>query len=161
MAARSYYKTIWLNKDETALRAAGYTPKTHAGAIVCESCKCLTMALNRLENLVTNKMWDVCACCYESLRESERERGIVPDNSKRRETFAAAAHDSWCGWMRYLFSSSHAATNGETIIPAELVKRWARQMNTSYAALSEDEKESDRIEADRYLRLLEDTDADK
>ena len=45
--------------------------------------------------------------------------------------------------------------NGCVIIPKEYADRWFRQINTPYAELSEEEKESDRKETRNYLPLIE------
>ena len=73
-----------------------------------------------------------------------------------REKLAKLAHEQWSGWMIYLFSkcSCHARLDGIRIIPEWAVKRWARQSNTPYDELSEEEKDSDRTEADKFLSLL-------
>jgi len=39
-------------------------------------------------------------------------------------------------------------------IPMWAVERWQRQMNTPYAELPEEEKNSDREEADKVLQLI-------
>jgi hypothetical protein len=44
--------------------------------------------------------------------------------------------------------------DGSLVIPAELVARWTKQMDTSYSELSEHEKESDREQVRRYLPLI-------
>jgi hypothetical protein len=49
-----------------------------------------------------------------------------------REALAAYAHDAWTGWMVYLYQKSTINEAGQVIIPAELSKRWLRQMNTAY-----------------------------
>ena len=71
-----------------------------------------------------------------------------------RELVAALAHEQWSGWMLFLFAKSEYRPDGSIIIPPDLVERWERQMNTDYSNLPEDEKESDRIEADRFIRLF-------
>ena len=71
-----------------------------------------------------------------------------------REALAAQAHDSWAGWMKYLFSKSTKNADGTVTIPAWAVERWERQAATGYAWLSEDEKKSDREEADKYLAIM-------
>ena len=79
-----------------------------------------------------------------------------------REALAAYAHESWSGWMEYLFTkcrtSLHSFLTGPrsetTIIHQDQVLRWKRQMQTPYADLSEKEKESDREQADKILALL-------
>lgn len=80
------------------------------------------------------------------------------------ELLAALAHDQWSGWMKYLFEKCQQAAstratfyNGPgVVIPAPSVERWVRQMNTPYADLPEEEKESDRVEARKVLNLLVD-----
>jgi hypothetical protein len=62
--------------------------------------------------------------------------------------------------MRYLYSVCLRAEDapipapGSLIIAPALVERWQRQMATPYADLSEEEKASDRAEADRVLALI-------
>jgi hypothetical protein len=56
--------------------------------------------------------------------------------------------------MKYLFSQCYLHADGRVTIPAELVARWNRQLNTLYEELPEEEKESDRVEADRMLSLM-------
>lgn len=77
----------------------------------------------------------------------------------RREELAALAHEQWSGWMKHLFSKCVIVTyqGGERVvaeIPHWARERWARQMNTPYSELSDEEKESDRAEADRVIALL-------
>jgi hypothetical protein len=64
-----------------------------------------------------------------------------------KEQIARYAHESWSGWLEYLFSKSTSNADGTVTIPADLVARWRRQMKTDYAKLPESEKESDRAEA--------------
>jgi hypothetical protein len=77
-----------------------------------------------------------------------------PFSDELVERFADLAHESWSGWMRYLFGKcvSSPEYDGDVLIPAGLVDRWGRQMRTPYAELPEREKESDREEARKYLR---------
>ncbi len=71
------------------------------------------------------------------------------------EKLAALAHEQWSGWMRYLFEQCEETVEGDGIhMPRACVERWARQVNTPYTDLSEEEKESDRKEADRVLEIL-------
>jgi hypothetical protein len=89
-------------------------------------------------------------CDYYNLIRQEDERSIpTPEETAReaREEIAALCHDQWSGWMRYLFEHC-------SLIPESFAIRWKRQMNTSYADLSEPEKENDRKEADRFIALL-------
>ena len=79
-----------------------------------------------------------------------------------KEVLAAHAHDMWSGWMKYMFEKSISycpgriqAEEGALIIPKWAAKRWTRQMNTMYKDLSEEEKESDRKEADGIMKIIQ------
>lgn len=73
-----------------------------------------------------------------------------------REKLANYAHAAWAGWMKYMFQKSvHNLPDNTVTIPASLAERWMRQMNTPYAELPENEKESDRLEADRMLEIID------
>lgn len=69
------------------------------------------------------------------------------------EELADLVHEIWADWMKYMFSKG-IHHMGRWTMPSDLRQRWQRQMNTSYAELSEDEKESDREIALRILHLL-------
>lgn len=71
-----------------------------------------------------------------------------------RERLSDNAHQSWSGWMSYLFSRSTFNADGTVTIPADLVARWQRQIQTSYVDLPELEKISDRDEADAILKII-------
>ena len=70
------------------------------------------------------------------------------------ERLAAYAHEAWVGWMRYLFYRSQKKDDGSMVIPADLVERWERQMNTAYVDLPEAEKQSDRVEALKIMKII-------
>jgi hypothetical protein len=70
------------------------------------------------------------------------------------ERLANTQHTIWAHWMRYQFSKSQRLPDGSLVIPAELVARWEKQMNTLYADLSEAEKQSDRHQAAKLLPLI-------
>lgn len=72
-----------------------------------------------------------------------------------REQLAEYAHERWSGWMEYLFDKSPINPVGAATIPIERVERWWRLMRTDYANLREEEKESDRDEADRMIAIFE------
>ncbi len=71
-----------------------------------------------------------------------------------REKLAELAHEQWSNWMEYLFSKSVSKAGGACMIPSWAVKRWKRQMKTSYCDLPEEEKDSDREEADKFLEIF-------
>lgn len=76
------------------------------------------------------------------------------DEQTRRERLADLCHRQWSGWMAYLFEKSLDREDGAVVIPAWAVERWRRQVATPYAELSEEERESDRKEADRFIALI-------
>jgi hypothetical protein len=78
---------------------------------------------------------------------------VTARNVTPREDLANLSHEIWAHWMTYMFSRCEE-TQGGTLIPFELEQRWKRQMQTDYADLSEKEKESDREQADKILRII-------
>ena len=71
-----------------------------------------------------------------------------------RQALAKYAHDSWSGWMRYLFSKATLNDDGTITIPRLAVERWTRQMKTGYTDLPNNEKTSDLDEADCMLNIM-------
>jgi hypothetical protein len=71
-----------------------------------------------------------------------------------KEKMAEQAHVSWAGWMKYLFTKGSKDSDGRFIINADSVARWERQMDTPYAMLPENEKASDRVEAEAYFKVI-------
>jgi len=73
-----------------------------------------------------------------------------------RTQLAAYAHEAWSGWMQYMFSkaSQSGDDDGGLLIPADLVERWTRQMNTPYHTLPENEQASDIDEANKMLAII-------
>lgn len=71
-----------------------------------------------------------------------------------REELAALCHDQWAGWMRYLFDQTITVGDDCEEIQTSDVKRWMRQIQTPYVELPDNEKESDRKEADKILAVL-------
>lgn len=73
-----------------------------------------------------------------------------------REKLAAIQHEIWAHWMKYLFSvGAVRGKDGAHIIYPKSVQRWKRQMQTPYNKLSEEEKESDRHQADKVLAVVQ------
>ncbi len=84
--------------------------------------------------------------------------GIKMENEKLKEAIADQCHQQWTHWMQYLLSRCHAVdlTDTETlIIPAIETKRWKKQINIPYNCLSEEEKASDREQADKIIKGME------
>ncbi len=80
-----------------------------------------------------------------------RNHGV--DDKDLRDKIGALTHEQWSGWMKYLFSKCHKIGD-KIIIPDWAIKRWNRQIDTPYFELTEEEKESDRIEADKFIEAL-------
>jgi hypothetical protein len=76
------------------------------------------------------------------------------DKEKVIELLADYAHNSWSGWMDYMFSKCSENKDGTITIPSTSVERWQRQMKTTYDDLSEEEKWSDRDQAEKILKVL-------
>lgn len=60
------------------------------------------------------------------------------------EKLAELEHIQWSHWTKYML---------ENLTP-ENIERWKRQIETSYADLSEKEKESDREWARKVIEIL-------
>lgn len=90
---------------------------------------------------------------------------LITDDT--RERLAALEHDQWAHWTRYMLTAlgllDEAGVVSAEVVrlfrfePARLVllQRWKRQIETPYADLSEQEKESDRKWADKVLAELD------
>ncbi len=70
------------------------------------------------------------------------------------EDLAAVEHDRWAHWQRYVHDKGKLQSDGSLLLPSELVQRWQAQIETQYAELSEEEKESDREQVRRYLPVI-------
>lgn len=71
------------------------------------------------------------------------------------EVLASVEHERWSHWQRYVHSKcSRVGDDGALLIPAELAQRWEIQMSTPYAELTEDEKDSDRGQVQKYLPII-------
>ncbi|KKM63636.1 hypothetical protein LCGC14_1509520 [marine sediment metagenome] len=60
-----------------------------------------------------------------------------------REKLAALEHEQWAHWTRYMLDN----------LTFDNIKRWKVQIDTPYSELTEKEKDSDRIWADKVLDL--------
>ena len=72
------------------------------------------------------------------------------------EKLAAIEHERWSHWQRYLHGKAARQADGALLIPPDLVARWEKQIDTSYADLPQKEQESDKEQVERYLPIIED-----
>jgi len=70
------------------------------------------------------------------------------------EQLAAIEHERWSHWQRYVHSKCVRQPDGALLLPAGLVARWEKQIDTKYAELDEQERESDREQVRKYLPLI-------
>jgi hypothetical protein len=70
------------------------------------------------------------------------------------EQLAAVEHERWSHWQRYVHSKCARQPDGSLLLPADLVARWEKQIDTKYAELDEQERESDREQVRKYLPLI-------
>jgi hypothetical protein len=70
------------------------------------------------------------------------------------ESLAAIEHERWSHWQQYLHAQCEPGSDGSLMIPSSLVERWERQSTTPYAALPDEEKESDREQVRLYLPVI-------
>jgi hypothetical protein len=113
-----------------------------------------------------------CNVCYSTWNENllENKKCQNCEDNNILEDFAELCHEQWSGWMKYLFSKCSKletklhflnAKNEKcekseefTVIPTWAEDRWEGQMSKKYSELSEEEKESDRLEARRIFGLI-------
>lgn len=92
-----------------------------------------------------DEAWSCVSCLRAEVeRLTERLKELEANDGPLVEQLAALAHEQWSGWMLHLWG--HDCPEAQA--------RWLRQVDTPYADLSEDEKESDRKEARRVLAVF-------
>jgi hypothetical protein len=67
------------------------------------------------------------------------------------ERLAAIEHERCAHWQRHVDRQSIPQADGSLLLAAEAVARWDKEISTSYADLSEEQKETDRDQGRRYL----------
>jgi len=71
------------------------------------------------------------------------------------EILADIEHKRWSHWQNYLHSKCAIDKHGNLLISKEYAENLERLINTPYEKLTENEKESDREEARKFLQALE------
>jgi len=80
------------------------------------------------------------------------------ERKELREKLAEIEHIRWSDWQKWMHSKmvEHSDGKGEWVcLPAELFRRWERQIATNYADLPAHEQASDMEQVDRYWPLIE------
>lgn len=70
------------------------------------------------------------------------------------EQLADKEHASWARWQEYFFSKCDRNPDGSFTVPAGYVVALQKQIETPYAELSEQEKQSDRDEVAHILPII-------
>ena len=89
--------------------------------------------------------------------EQPKTEGMRERFEKLKERLADIEHQRWSHWQRYMHSKIIPSDkDGISEIGTELIERWSRQINTDYSDLSEQEKQSDRNEVEKYFPIIQD-----
>lgn len=70
------------------------------------------------------------------------------------EIFADFCHQQWSNWTNYQRTYIIVNDDGTGTVPAWAMERLKRQASTEYEDLTHKEKESDRVEARKFYKLL-------
>lgn len=79
---------------------------------------------------------------------------VALESEQTVDRLAAIEHERWAHWQRYVHDRCVRQEDGSLVIPAELAARWEAQIETPYAELTEQEKDSDREQVQRYLPTI-------
>lgn len=71
------------------------------------------------------------------------------------ERLASIEHERWADWQKWVHGMLVVNGNGEYTLPTDAIRRWDRQIETPYAELSEQEKQSDRDQVMRYWPIIQ------
>jgi hypothetical protein len=111
------------------------------------------MQLNGMTYYVPDELVPAIEKACAAAHASGRAEGLKRiDSPALLEELAAIEHERWSGWEKYrelCVEQVRRPGDNETH-----VDRWRRQRETHYDALSEREKESDRIEARKSLHAI-------
>ncbi len=70
------------------------------------------------------------------------------------DNLADIEHDRWSHWQKYMHQKGERQPDGSLLISADLVAQWDRQIQTPFAELTDDEKESDRDQVRKYIPVV-------
>lgn len=79
-------------------------------------------------------------------------------NGEIYEELAAIQHDIWASWQKYVHDHKlrrvRIGLDTSYTLSVKDVERWNRQIITPYADLTENEKDSDREQVDKFWHLI-------
>ncbi len=78
----------------------------------------------------------------------------MPEEKALLEQLAAIEHERWAHWQRFMHRKGERKPDGSLVLPADLVAKWERLIETPYAQLTDKERESDREQVRRYLPVV-------
>lgn len=78
----------------------------------------------------------------------------MPDEKALLEQLAAIEHERWAHWQHFMHEKGELKPDGSLVLPADLVAKWERLIETPYTQLTDKEKESDREQVRRYLPIV-------
>lgn len=123
--------------------------------IVVREFKELIAHIEQIENDLTKCLNDSLGMFQEHYAILATYKAVVEKIEESvLEELSAYAHGAWSGWMKYMFGKSTINEDGTMTIPKWAVERWTKQMNLSYIELLEEEKNSDREEAEKMLSII-------
>lgn len=102
---------------------------------------CSTVGIEPSEETAFDRGWESALAC-------------ISEDNELRERIADMQHRIWVHWMRYFYTQCKPNPDGTFTIPVEKIEHWRRQMSTEYCNLTEKEKDSDREQADKILKVL-------
>ena len=79
---------------------------------------------------------------------------MAEENADLLEQLAAIEHERWAHWQRFMHEQGLRQPDGSIVLPAKLVTKWDRLIDTPYSQLTEKERESDREQVRRYLPIV-------
>lgn len=84
-----------------------------------------------------------------------KEPTCVNRTFSNKELLAMICHEQWSEWMRHLLEMSFIKDDGSILIQAWTAETWKEQMGCPYEDLREEEKDNNRIEANRVITWFE------
>jgi len=76
------------------------------------------------------------------------------NKNKTREGLAELCHEQWSDWMKYFINKCACMPDGGRNVSAAYVTNLLKQIDTKYKDLSEEEKNSDREESDKFIKYF-------